>query len=47
MSSLVRRIERRILAKVNDADPEKPRFRICQRVTNLSHRQAQRGKRKP
>jgi hypothetical protein len=47
MSSYLRRIERRILAKVNDADPEKPRFRICQRVPKLSHRQAQRGNRKP
>ncbi len=45
MSSLTRRIQRRILAKVNDADPERPRFRICERVKGLTPRQAQRGKR--
>jgi hypothetical protein len=46
MSSYLRRIERRILAKKNDNNPENPRFRICERVRNLSHRQAQRGIRK-
>jgi hypothetical protein len=46
MSSLARRIERRILAKKNNADAERPRFRICERVKGLTHRQAQRGIRK-
>jgi len=44
MSSLPRRIQRRIAAKINDADPEKEKFRICDRVQGLTHRQAQRGK---
>jgi hypothetical protein len=43
MSSLARRIQRRIAAKINDADPEKERYRICERVKGLTHRQAQRG----
>lgn len=42
MSSLVRRIQRRIKAKINDADPDKPRYRLCQR-TKVSHRRAQKG----
>jgi hypothetical protein len=46
MSSLTRRIERRIKARINDANPENELFRICQRVKGLSHRQAQRGIRK-
>lgn len=46
MSSLVRRIQRRIKAKVNDADPNRPRYRLCERVKHLTHRQAQRGIRK-
>jgi hypothetical protein len=47
MSSLVRRIQRRIAAKINDADPEKERFRICECVKGLTHRQAQRGVTEP
>jgi len=43
MSSLVRRMQRRIEAKINNADADKPRYRICERVKGLSHRQAQRG----
>lgn len=47
MSSFVRRMERRILEKVNDSDVERLPFRICKRVKGLTHRQAQRGVRKP
>jgi hypothetical protein len=43
MSSLVRRIERRILAKINDSDPDNTPFRITKSVKGLTHRQAQRG----
>lgn len=44
MSSLIRRIQRRLAAKVNDSDPDRPKYRICQRIVGLSHRQAQRGR---
>lgn len=43
MSSYVRRLQRRISAKINDADPERAPYRICKRVKGLTHRQAQRG----
>jgi len=43
MSSLVRRIQRRIAEKINNADPERDLYRICQRTLGLTHRQAQRG----
>jgi hypothetical protein len=46
MSSIARRIERRIRAKINDANPDNRRFRITERVKGLTHRQAQRGMKK-
>ena len=43
MSSLVRRIQRRIAAKINDADPEKVPYRITKRFKGPTKRQAGRG----